>query len=99
MQALVNCWQKCMANGGDYAEKQCFVDENVFYQTVLLYSFICCFHGNIDSGATHIYAVQDNLYSLNAVQASQKVGHPWVTGSQSCSKHALMLPLSHSNGR
>ena len=59
-------------------EKQCFVAEDLLYQTVLLYSFICCFHGNIDSGATHIYAVQDNLYSLNAVQASQKVGHLYL---------------------
>jgi len=39
MQALVHhCW-KCIANGGDYLEKQCFVAENLLYQTLLLCSF------------------------------------------------------------
>ena len=40
MWALVHCWQKCRANGGDYAEKQCFVAENVLHQTVLLCSVV-----------------------------------------------------------
>jgi len=30
--------KKCIANGGDYAEKECFVGENFLYQAVLLYS-------------------------------------------------------------
>jgi hypothetical protein len=38
MQALVHRWQKCIANGGDYVEKQCFVAKNLFYQIVLLCS-------------------------------------------------------------
>jgi len=29
-------WQKCTANGGDYAEKQCFVAENLLHQIALL---------------------------------------------------------------
>jgi len=28
MRALVHCWQKCIANGGEYVEKECFVAEN-----------------------------------------------------------------------
>ena len=27
MQALVHHWQKCIANDGDYVEKQCFAAE------------------------------------------------------------------------
>jgi len=38
IKAHVHCWQKCIINGGDYVEKQCFVDENLLYQTVLLCS-------------------------------------------------------------
>ena len=36
MKDLFDCWQKCTANGGDYAEKECFVAENVLYQIALL---------------------------------------------------------------
>ena len=32
VQTLVHCWQKCIANGGDYIEKQCFVTENSLHQ-------------------------------------------------------------------
>ena len=39
VQVLVYCWQKCTANGGDYAEKQCFVAENLLNQILLLCSF------------------------------------------------------------
>jgi len=38
MQALFHCWQKCMANNGDYHEKYCSVAENLLYLTVLLCS-------------------------------------------------------------
>ena len=38
VQAPVHCWQKCIANGVDYVEKLCSVDENFLYQIVLLYS-------------------------------------------------------------
>ena len=38
MQALVHCWPKCIANGGDYVEKECFVTNKLFYQIKLLYS-------------------------------------------------------------
>ena len=47
LQVLVLHWQKCIANGGDYVEKQCFVAENLLYRIVLLCSCSCCsFHGN-----------------------------------------------------
>jgi hypothetical protein len=36
MQALVHRWRKCIANGGDYVEKLCFVAKNLLHQTVLL---------------------------------------------------------------
>ena len=36
MQALVHRWRKCIANGGDYVEKYCFVAKNLLYQIVLL---------------------------------------------------------------
>ena len=39
MQALFHGWQKCIANGGDYVEKQSFVAENLLYQRALLCSF------------------------------------------------------------
>jgi len=32
--------------------------------------------GGITFGATYIYTAQENFYSLNVAQASQKVGHP-----------------------
>jgi len=35
MQALVHCWWKCIANGADYVEKQCFVAKNLPCQTLL----------------------------------------------------------------
>ena len=38
MQSPVYCWQKCIASGGNYVEEECFVAENLFYQTVLLCS-------------------------------------------------------------
>ena len=38
IQVLIHCWKKCIANGGDYAEKEWFVAENFLYQAVLLYS-------------------------------------------------------------
>ena len=31
MQALVHRWQKCIANGGDFVKKECFVTENLLY--------------------------------------------------------------------
>ena len=37
-KALVHCWQKCTANGGDYTEKKYFVAENLLYQVMLLCS-------------------------------------------------------------
>ena len=36
MQTLVYCWQKCIANGGDYVEKECFGAENFLYQVTLV---------------------------------------------------------------
>jgi len=38
VQALVHRRQKCIANGGDYVEEQCFVAKNLLYQTALLCS-------------------------------------------------------------
>ena len=32
IKAFVHHRQKCMANSGDYVEKQCFVAENLQYQ-------------------------------------------------------------------
>jgi len=31
MQALFHGWQKCIANGGDFVKKECFVTENLLY--------------------------------------------------------------------
>jgi hypothetical protein len=36
MQALVHRWQKCIANGGAYVERLCFVADNLLYPTALL---------------------------------------------------------------
>jgi hypothetical protein len=36
MQAVVHRWRECIANGGDYVEKQCFVAKNLLYQIALL---------------------------------------------------------------
>jgi len=38
MHYHVHHWQKCISNSGDYVEEQCFVAENLLYQTVLLCS-------------------------------------------------------------
>ena len=38
MWTLVHGWWKCIANGGDYVEKWCFVAENLLYQILLLSS-------------------------------------------------------------
>ena len=38
MQALVLCWQKCIANGGEYIGEQFSVMESFLYGMVLLYS-------------------------------------------------------------
>jgi len=38
MQTLVDYWCKCIANGGDCVEKQCFVAANLLYQLLLLCS-------------------------------------------------------------
>jgi len=38
MQALIHRWQRCIANGGEYVEKYCFVAKNLLYQIVLLCS-------------------------------------------------------------
>jgi len=38
MQALVYCWQKCVANGDDYVEKQWFLAEYLLYQIVIFCS-------------------------------------------------------------
>ena len=38
MLVLVHHWQKCIANGSDYIEKQCFIAENFLYQRVFFYS-------------------------------------------------------------
>ena len=40
MRALIHCWQKCIPNGGDCTEKQCFVAENLLYQIALCCSFV-----------------------------------------------------------
>jgi hypothetical protein len=36
MQALVHRCQKCIASCGDYAERKCFVAENLLYPMALL---------------------------------------------------------------
>jgi len=36
VRALVHHWWKCIANGGDYVEKEYFVAENLLYQIVLV---------------------------------------------------------------
>lgn len=38
VQGFVHCLEKCIVNGGGYAEKECFVVANLLYQTVLLCS-------------------------------------------------------------
>ena len=38
MQACIDCWWKCIANGGDYVEKH-FVEESLLHQIVLLCSY------------------------------------------------------------
>lgn len=43
MQALVCHHRKCVAHGGDYVEKKYVVAENLFYQSVLLYSLFLLF--------------------------------------------------------
>jgi hypothetical protein len=35
-RALVHHWRKCMASGGDYVQRWCFVADNLLYPTVLL---------------------------------------------------------------
>lgn len=40
MQALVHCWTKCTASGGNYVEKQHLVAENLVYQIMLS----CCLY-------------------------------------------------------
>ena len=45
VQTGLCCWTKCIAKGGDYIEKYCFVAENFLYQVVLLCSFYL-FHEN-----------------------------------------------------
>jgi len=72
--------QTNIANGGDYAEKYCFVAENLLYHIVLLcplylLSFPWKYIGGITLGATYKHAAQGNSYSLSAAQVSQKVGH------------------------
>jgi len=36
---LIIAGKNCIPDGGDYAEKYCFVAENLLYQTVLLWPF------------------------------------------------------------
>ena len=38
LQGLAHHWQKCIAHGSDYVEKQCFIAENLLYQIVSLCS-------------------------------------------------------------
>ena len=44
-QDLVDWLQKCIASGGDYVEKQCFVAKNLHYQCYCVICICCCFHG------------------------------------------------------
>ena len=60
MQALVYCWQKCLANGGDYIEKLCFIAENLLHQVVFLcflylFVFPMEIEGDITFTATYGY--------------------------------------------
>ena len=41
MQALVHHWWKCIANPGDYVEKECFLAKNLLNEIVLFCPFIC----------------------------------------------------------
>ena len=80
MQALVHHWQKCIADGGEYAEKQCFfVAENLLYQSYcalhMCYSFYEKKTRDVTFDATYVYAAQENSSSLIAAQTSQRVGH------------------------
>jgi hypothetical protein len=36
IQALFHHWRKCIASGGDYMQRQCFVADNLLYPTALL---------------------------------------------------------------
>ena len=81
MQALAHHCCKLRANGGDCAEKERFVAENLFYQTVLLCSLYWLLFpwkqlGGTTFGAAFVYAPKDNSSLLSAAQASQKVGWP-----------------------
>ena len=57
--------KKCIADGGDSVEKQCFVDENLHCQVMLLCTFYLLSFpwkqiGGIPFGATYIYLPPDN---------------------------------------
>jgi len=43
MQALAHCWQKCIANGGNYVDKLCFIAGYLFYQIVLCSLYLVYF--------------------------------------------------------
>jgi len=36
VQTLVHCWRKCIANDGDYVEKEDLLAANLLYQTVFV---------------------------------------------------------------
>jgi len=40
MQALVHCWQKGIADGSAYVEKECFVAKNLLHQMVVWFSLL-----------------------------------------------------------
>ena len=65
--------KKCIANGGDYVEKQCFVAESLLDQTVLLFSlYLLLFPwkwiGGITFRMTYVYVAQYNSSSLTTLQ-------------------------------
>ena len=51
MQDLVHLWQKCIANGDDYVEKECFVAENLLHQIELLSPL---YLGSVMIGTTYV---------------------------------------------
>jgi len=60
IQALVHHWQKCIVNGGDYVEKQCFVA--IIYSIKWHYCALCNCYTAMEINRRHYF--QSDLSSL-----------------------------------
>jgi len=85
MQALVHCWWKCIANGGDYTEKQLFCSWGFALSNTIVVLFVSI-TVVMEINRRHYFLSDLHMFWRNWVHEKMLV---WLTGELMCCFHTI----------